>query len=278
MAFPVSPTEGQTYTEDNTVWIYSAVTGQWNRSVVNPGNSTDYRSGKGYVGSDLTVDGDFTLDDGGTYTTTLQTITPTANRTISLPNSTGTVALVAGSSGQFIFNNAGALGGSTVLSIDGSNNITQNAGRYLLGVTSANANGGALQLSGGITFPATQVAASDPNTLDDYEEGTWTPGQGTGVTVVGTFSSTGKYTKIGRIINYEGIIFGSTSVAYNSAGVTSIATGLPFTVASGGVNGTATNNAATAFSFVIAAGPASVLGESSIAATTAIYFSGQYIV
>jgi hypothetical protein len=27
----------------------------------------------------------------------------------------------------------------------------------------------------GITFPATQVASADANTLDDYEEGTWTP-------------------------------------------------------------------------------------------------------
>jgi hypothetical protein len=26
----------------------------------------------------------------------------------------------------------------------------------------------------GITFPATQVASADANTLDDYEEGTWT--------------------------------------------------------------------------------------------------------
>jgi hypothetical protein len=48
----------------------------------------------------------------------------------------------------------------------------------------------------GITFPATQSASSDANTLDDYEEGTFT------ATVVagGTFSnlSEGRYTKIGR--------------------------------------------------------------------------------
>ena len=28
---------------------------------------------------------------------------------------------------------------------------------------------------GGVQFPATQVASSNANTLDDYEEGTWTP-------------------------------------------------------------------------------------------------------
>jgi hypothetical protein len=27
----------------------------------------------------------------------------------------------------------------------------------------------------GITFPATASASTDANTLDDYEEGTWTP-------------------------------------------------------------------------------------------------------
>lgn len=60
-----------------------------------------------------TFDNDISLNDGGSFTTTLQTITATANRVISLPDSTGTVALVAGSSGQIIYNNAGALGGTT---------------------------------------------------------------------------------------------------------------------------------------------------------------------
>ena len=49
MAFPISPTEGQTHTENNTVWIYSAVTDQWNRSVINPGNETLYTSGSAPV-------------------------------------------------------------------------------------------------------------------------------------------------------------------------------------------------------------------------------------
>jgi hypothetical protein len=62
----------------------------------------------------LGVTGDVNLSDGGTYTTTLQTITPTAARTISLPDATGTVALVAGSSGQVVYNNAGALAGGNL--------------------------------------------------------------------------------------------------------------------------------------------------------------------
>jgi hypothetical protein len=59
----------------------------------------------------LTTKGDVRLDDGGTFTTTLQCITPTAARTISLPDATGTVGLIAGSSGQLIYNNAGAYAG-----------------------------------------------------------------------------------------------------------------------------------------------------------------------
>lgn len=59
----------------------------------------------------LGVGNDINLDDGGTFTTTLQMVTATADRTISFPDATGTVALVAGSSGQLIYNAAGALAG-----------------------------------------------------------------------------------------------------------------------------------------------------------------------
>ncbi len=59
----------------------------------------------------MTVAGDVNLNDGGTFTTTLQTVTPTANRTISFPNATGTVGLVAGSSGQLLYNASGANAG-----------------------------------------------------------------------------------------------------------------------------------------------------------------------
>jgi hypothetical protein len=66
------------------------------------------------TGKVLGVGGDIDLDDGGTYTTTLQTITPTAARTISFPDATGTVALVGGSSGQVLYNNAGAVAGGNL--------------------------------------------------------------------------------------------------------------------------------------------------------------------
>ena len=73
----------------------------------------------------LGITGDVNLSDGGTYTTTLQTITPTAARTISFPDATGTVALVGGSSGNLTFNNAGAYAGVANSSVDNATgNIT----------------------------------------------------------------------------------------------------------------------------------------------------------
>ena len=77
----------------------------------------------------MTVTGDVNLSDGGTYTTTLQTITPTAARTISFPDATGTVALVGGSSGQLLYNNAGANAGASTLTYDGS--ILTTSGRFI---------------------------------------------------------------------------------------------------------------------------------------------------
>jgi hypothetical protein len=51
----------------------------------------------------------------------------------------------------------------------------------------------------GITFPATQSASSDANTLDDYEEGSFTPSvSATGVTAYSIRN--GKYTKIGQVV------------------------------------------------------------------------------
>ncbi len=53
----------------------------------------------------------------------------------------------------------------------------------------------------GITFPATQSASSDANTLDDYEEGNWTPtvaATTTNPTVSSYPTRIGRYVKIGK--------------------------------------------------------------------------------
>ena len=60
----------------------------------------------------------------------------------------------------------------------------------------------------GITFPAAQLASTDANTLDDYEEGTWSPTMTFGGSSAGiTYSvQNGRYTKIGRIVTLQAFI------------------------------------------------------------------------
>jgi hypothetical protein len=91
----------------------------------------------------------------------------------------------------------------------------------------------ALTLTAGqIVFPASQNASAGANTLDDYEEGTFTPsmtfnGSATGVLGAG---NAGRYTKIGDRVFFE-IVIALTS---NGSGVgTALVTGLPFAAAAG---------------------------------------------
>ena len=137
---------------------------------------------------DIEVSGDITLDDGGTYTTTVQVVTPTADRTISFPDATGTVALVAGSSGQVTYNNAGAQAGGN-LSYDatagtfgygaGRGTVTQQTNKST-GVT-LNAPCGAITMNGAalsadttvsFTLTNTSIAATDLLILNHISGGT----------------------------------------------------------------------------------------------------------
>jgi hypothetical protein len=79
---------------------------------------------------------------------------------------------------------------------------------------------------GGIKFPATQVASADANTLDDYEEGTWTPSVGG----TATYSQQGgTYTKIGRLVYVSFIL----QIATIGTGSNNTITGIPFTAQAG---------------------------------------------
>ena len=83
------------------------------------------------------------------------------------------------------------------------------AGKVGIGTTSFNTNGGRLQVADGISFPATQSACSDANTLDDYEEGTWTPvWQSSGsLPTLSYQTQNGRYIKIGRVVHFWARIF-----------------------------------------------------------------------
>jgi hypothetical protein len=88
----------------------------------------------------------------------------------------------------------------------------------------------------GITFPATQSASTDANTLDDYEEGTFTPtwtGEGSNPTL--TFNEqVGTYTKIGRAVYFA--IRMTTASKSGGSGNLRVA-GLPFTSLNSGARG-----------------------------------------
>jgi hypothetical protein len=58
--------------------------------------------------------GDIKFQDSGSFETTLQLVTPTANRVITFPDLTGTVALVGGTSGQILYNLNGGLAGTGI--------------------------------------------------------------------------------------------------------------------------------------------------------------------
>ena len=83
-------------------------------------------SGNFNATNDITIVGDLELlSDESAFTTILQTITPTADRVISFPNATGTIGLVAGSSGNLIANQGGAYAGVANSLVDNTTgNIT----------------------------------------------------------------------------------------------------------------------------------------------------------
>jgi len=115
---------------------------------------------------------------------------------------------------------------TTVLAVEGGKSLA------LEGATS--------QSGTGITFPATQSASSNANTLDDYEEGTWTPEINTTTpptTAFGQYNDGSTYTKIGNVVYIRGQ-FRTNGVNLTGAGGTVYIGGLPFAPAddfSGGI-------------------------------------------
>lgn len=83
--------------------------------------------------------------------------------------------------------------------------------------------------NGQMKFPAAQNASSNVNTLDDYEEGTWTPADGSGAALTLT-SVSGGYQKIGRKIT----ITCQFTYPVTASGAAAVISGLPFAVSGNG--------------------------------------------
>jgi hypothetical protein len=123
---------------------------------------------------------------------------------LSMSGTTLNSSSVAGSNTQVQFNDGGVLGADAGLTYDKTNDV--------------------LSVGSAVKFPAAQSASSDVNALDDYEEGTWTPTDGSGAGL--SFSSVlGTYIKIGQlVIAWATITFPATGNGANAA-----ISGLPFT-------------------------------------------------
>jgi hypothetical protein len=97
-------------------------------------------------------------------------------------------------------------------------------------------NAGVLDLATGagavgqIQFPATQVASADANTLDDYEEGSWTPAFIIGSGSVTYTVQAGRYVKIGKSVT---LTFWIQLNSVSSPSGSGLAFNLPFVIESG---------------------------------------------
>jgi hypothetical protein len=181
-----------------------------------------------------------------------------------------------GSTTQIQYNNAGAFGGVSGFTTDG----TRVTASTTIGVGAATPS----TSGSGITFPATQSASSDVNTLDDYEEGTFTPSIGGTATYT---AQTGNYTKIGRDVYFSIQL----TILVKGTGNNYTITGLPF---AGTVNirgnaqyWTSTATAISSLAFIgsgatqidlasVGAAATSVANNTIFQNSTALYLTGFY--
>jgi len=136
-------------------------------------------------------------------------------------------------------------------------------GAFVLAGGSTSANGI------GITFPATQSASSDANTLDDYEEGTWTP-IANNMSVSGTVTYAGTYIKIGRLVHVTMSISIASGGTFSSTRNTSYFSGLPFAV-----NGAYQSTCSMSSNSIVNAGIGMCYAGPVMYVPTASYVSGD---
>lgn len=150
-----------------------------------------------------------------------------------------------------------------------------------------------LSTGAGVQFPAIQATSADVNNLDDYEEGTFTPGLtfGGGSTGINFVTASGTYTKIGNRVLFS--IYFIISNKGSSTGAALI-TGLPFTSANGSLNfnpasilvdamssvtvpmASIGKNGTTLTLYQLTAGSVVGLADTNFTNTSTVAISGQY--
>jgi len=127
----------------------------------------------------------------------------------------------------------------------------------------------------GINFTAnTPAAGMTSQLLNWYEEGTWTPNQGAGLTVVGGLTATGTYTRIGRLVTVTAKYVAGTSLTIGAAGV--VSTNLPFTALTESVGSITTNDVSVNGSVVIGGSGTTVYNAATITAKAQMFFTLTY--
>ena len=140
----------------------------------------------------------------GTGVITLEAPNTNTDRAITLPDSAGELINIAPSTS------------GNVLTSDGTD-WTSAAG----GATGIDDVSGVARATSGLLFNSDTAAA---NVLDDYEEGTWTPGIAN-MTITGTLSVVGNYVKVGRMVHLHCSFSATTSIAWSTS---AIINGFPF--------------------------------------------------
>jgi hypothetical protein len=232
-----------------------------------------------------------TIDTYGRVTS----ITTAANPqgTVTSVSGTGTVNGIT-LTGTVTSSGSLTLGGTLSGTASGltAGNVTTNANLTGPITSVGNATSVAAQTGTGSTFvmntsptlitPILGVAAATSinfgvSALTTYSESqSWTPNQGSGLTVVGAFSSSGTYTRVGNMITANGYVSGATSVAVAATG--DLCSNLP--VGAGGTTiffGGAANNSISVFSQTLTS-TQRLISLNAIGATPRIYFSVNYTV
>jgi hypothetical protein len=206
-------------------------------------------SGSGGLVQTADASGVLQLQNNGSTTVTVDGGNTYINCTSSPISTVGTGRLnINGSQGVYVSGYGDALGFGSVFKQSASaagnlgwpvffvNSSESNIGGIRQGASSveyrsANGAAGAILLNSGVYFPASQVASADPNTLDDYEEGSWTP-QLSNNGFTGSWSiRAGRYVKIGNQVTCWANFDGGSSGGGTGALLLS---GLPFSQESSG--------------------------------------------
>ena len=125
---------------------------------------------------------------------TIAAVTTSGGGVITTADSSGNLSLLSGAT-TVVAVTATGVDVTGTLAATGASTFT-GTGKFATTIGVGNATPSAS--GSGITFPATQSASSDANTLDDYEEGTFTPSCPTALT-----TADGTYIKIGNIVFFS---------------------------------------------------------------------------